>query len=234
MKALCTRAQPSGRLLPAAGVVLVVLQACGDGGGGSPASPTVTPNRPPAISGIACSPCESSTATAGTDVTFSVDVSDPDGDALTYSWSVTAGEIVGSDDQDVLTWRPPSEPQEVEVSVVVTDGRGGRDSFTEVVSVNRPPNRPPEIARVVCSPRCESMAVAGGREVTFFADATDPDDDPITYSWSVTGGEIRGPDDQAIMTWLTPATPGAVDVSVVVADDRGGEAVFTGVVIVGS
>ena len=34
MKPPCTRAQPSGRLLVAAGFVLVLLQACGDGGGG--------------------------------------------------------------------------------------------------------------------------------------------------------------------------------------------------------
>ncbi len=230
MKTPCTRAQPSGRLLAAAGLVLVVLQACGDGGGGSPVSPTVTPNRPPVVSGIACSPCESSTATVGTEVTFSVDVRDPEGDALTYSWSVTGGEIVGPNDQEVLTWRPPSDLAEVEVSVLVTDGRGGQGSFTRIVSVNRPP----EIARVVCSPRCESMAVAGGREVTFFVDANDPDGDPLAYSWSVTGGEILGPDDQAIMTWRAPASREMVDVSVIVADDRGGEAIFTGDVNVGS
>ena len=114
--------------------------------------------------------------------------------------------------------------------MVVTDGRGGRDSFTEVVNVNRPP----AIARVVCSPLCESMVVAGGREITFFVEADDPDEDALTYSWSVTGGEIRGPDDQAIMTWMTPASPASIDVSVVVADDRGGEAIFTGVVNVSS
>ena len=102
--------------------------------------------------------------------------------------------------------------------------------FTQVVSVNRPP----EIARVVCSPRCESMAVAGGSEVTFFVDVNDPDDDPLTYSWSVTGGAIRGPDNQAVMTWLAPASRAAVDVSVVVADARGGEAIFMGTVNVGS
>ena len=230
MKTPCTRAQPSGRLPAAAGFLLAILQACGDGGGESPVSPTVTSNRPPAISGIACSPCVSSTATVGTEVTFSVDVRDPEGDALTYSWSVTGGEIVGPNDREVLTWRPPADLAAVEVSVLVTDGRGGQGSFTQVVSVNRPPG----IARVVCSPRCESMAVASATEVTFFVDADDPDGHPLTYSWSVTGGEIRGPDDQAILTWLTPATPGAVDVSVVVADDRGGETVFTGVVNVGS
>lgn len=230
MKTPYTRVQPSGRLPAAACFVLLVLQACGDGGGGSPVAPTVTPNRSPVVSGIACSPCVSSTATVGTEVRFSVDVHDPEGDALTYSWSVTGGEIVGPNDQEVLTWRPPSDLAEVEVSVVVTDGRGGQGSFTQVVSVNRPP----EIARVVCSPRCESMAVGGGREVTFFVDAYDPDSDPLTYSWSVSGGEIRGPDDQAILTWLTPATPGAVDVSVVVADERGGETIFMSVLNVDS
>ena len=229
MKTPCTRAQFPRSLLAATGFTLVLLQACGDGGGGSPASPSGAPNRPPAISGIACSPCEGSTATVGTEVTFSVDVRDPDGDALTYAWSVTGGEVVGPSGQDVLTWRPPSDLTEVEVSVVVTDGREGRASLTEVVNVNRPP----AIARVVCSPVCESM-VAGGREITFFVEAGDPDEDPLTYSWSVAGGEILGPDDEAIMTWMSPATPGTVEVSVVVADDRGGETIFTGVVNVGS
>ena len=124
MKPPPTRVQSSARLLVAAGWVLL-LQACGDGGGGSPTSPTVTPNRAPVVSGIACSPCQGTTATVGTEVTFSVDVRDPDGDALTYSWSVTGGEIVGTDDREVLTWRPPSDLTEVEVSVVVTDGSGG-------------------------------------------------------------------------------------------------------------
>ena len=226
MKPRCTPARPAGRLLVSAGFALVLLQACGDGGSGSPGSPSGPLNRPPVVSGIACSPCEGTTATVGTEVTFSVEVRDPDGDALTYAWSVTGGEIVGPDNQNALRWRPPSDGAEVKVSVVVTDGRGGRTAFTEVVSVNRPPT----IARVVCSPRCESIAVGGGREITFFVEANDPDDDPLTYTWSVTGGEVLGPDDEAIMTWTPPASRGGVEVSVGVADDRGGEAVFVAVV----
>ena len=58
--------------------------------------------------------------------------SDPDGDVLDYEWSVDRGEIEGTG--HTVTWLSPDEYGKFEITVIVTDGRGGH--AYEVIELN--------------------------------------------------------------------------------------------------
>ena len=51
--------------------------------------------------------------------------------------------------------------------------------------------------------------------------ASDPDNDPLTFRWSATGGSISGAGDS--VTWLAPSSRGLYTIRCTVSDGRGGE-----------
>jgi hypothetical protein len=59
----------------------------------------------------------------------------------------------------------------------------------------------------------------GSLQVT--CDASDAEDDELSYSWSASGGEING--EGAMVTWTAPDSAGSYSVAVTVTDGRGGE-----------
>jgi PKD repeat protein/glucose/arabinose dehydrogenase len=106
--------------------------------------------------------------------------SDQDGDALTYAWDLDGNgsfETSGGATQS----RTYSTPGNVTVSVQVSDGRGGTDSKSVVVS---PGNSPPQITSMLPN---ASFTWSAGQTVNLTATATDaqqtlPDG---AFSWSV-------------------------------------------------
>lgn len=60
--------------------------------------------------------------------------------------------------------------------------------------------------------------------------ASDPDNDPLTYSYTVTGGAITG--SGAAVSWTAPSAPGAHSVTVTVSDGKGGSATGNGALTV--
>ena len=58
---------------------------------------------------------------------------DPDGDKLTYSWSVNRGSISGKG--ALATYNSPSSYLEAQIMVSVTDGRGGSEYSSTIISV---------------------------------------------------------------------------------------------------
>lgn len=77
--------------------------------------------------------------------TYDVDAIDRDGDSLTYSLEIKPDAMVGPDADGVITWSPTAEDVGLhDVSVLVTDGRGGSAVQRFTIQVNEaPPNRPP-------------------------------------------------------------------------------------------
>jgi hypothetical protein len=65
---------------------------------------------------------------------------------------------------------------------------------------------------------------------TLFCDATDPDEDELTYSWSAERGNISGEGGE--VTWVAPSEYGTFIITLTVTDGRGGEATDTISIIV--
>jgi outer membrane protein OmpA-like peptidoglycan-associated protein len=93
-----------------------------------PPPPAPTQNRPPTVR-ARCEPC---TVYVGKSSTVSADAQDPDGDALTYTWSAPAGTLTAASARQT-PWTAPMVEGPVPVSVRVDDGKGA--SASDVVTI---------------------------------------------------------------------------------------------------
>jgi len=79
-------------------------------------------------------------------------------------------------------------------------------------------NLPPMIKSLTADP----PTVGPGGQSLISVSAHDPEGDPLSYSWSATGGRLSsttGPEDK---TWTAPNTPGTYQVTVSVTDNKPG------------
>ena len=112
--------------------------------------------------------------------------SDPDNDPLTYSWATNAGAVDGTG-SDARWNSSGAAPGTYAVKVRVDDGRGGTADCSADIRVELRPNRIPTIS---CSADRSSVMI--GESVQISSTASDPDNDPLTYSWKSDGGRVRG------------------------------------------
>jgi hypothetical protein len=140
--------------------------------------------------------------------------SDPDGDKLSYNWSASGGNISGTG--AVVNWTAPPSIGSYDVTVIVTDGRGGE--VTDYATIIVRANTPPIITSLIAD--ADWTAPSGSLQVT--CTATDPDGDELSYEWTNTGGNITGTG--AVVNWTAPAEVGIYDIIVVVTDGHGEEA----------
>ena len=96
---------------------------------------------------------------------------------------------------------------------------GSPDSVTVTIRDTTPPNRAP-----VVSASCDPCVVQPGGEVVVTATGSDPDGDPLTYSWSAPRGSFAGAADESTARWRAPGEPGRAALRVEVSDGRGGTA----------
>jgi len=172
---------------------------------------TMLANHRPAITSLAAEPegvfprgsCQ-----------IACNASDRDGDELSYNWSANGGGITG--EGATVTWTAPNSAGSYNVTVMVTDGRGGE--VTDYVTIEVRANKPPTITSLVAD--ADWTLPSGSIQVT--CTASDPDDDELSYEWSATGGDISGTG--AAVNWTAPPGVGAYNVTVVVKDGYGGEA----------
>ena len=174
------------------------------------------PNRPPVAS---CSADPTHVIDgSGETVLVRADASDPDNDPLTYTWTTTGGAIEGTGSQ--VRWNPAGVALGTHsVTARVDDGRGGNVSCVAEVRVDPRPNRPPTIS---CSASPSSVQPGGLVHIT--AVASDPDNDPLTFSWESTGGQIVGSGSEVELD-TTHVAPSHYTVTGHVSDGRGGTAV---------
>ena len=141
--------------------------------------------------------------------------SDADGDELSYNWSASRGQING--ESDTVTWIAPGSAGSYDVSVTVTDGRGGEVMKQITITVLRA-NMPPIITSLVAD--ADWTTPLGSIQVT--CTASDPDEDELSYEWSTDRGDISGTGNEVI--WTAPAEVGMHDITVVVKDGHGSSA----------
>jgi outer membrane protein OmpA-like peptidoglycan-associated protein len=178
--------------------------------------PPPIPNRPPTAS---CSADPTHVIDGSSDgVAIRADASDPDNDPLTYAWTATGGTVDGTGSQ--VRWNPTGVALgSYTITARVSDGRGGTASCAAEVHVEPRPNRPPTMS---CSASPSSVKPGGHANIT--ATANDPDNDPLTYSWETSGGQIAGTGSTVELD-TTGLAPSNYTVTGHVSDGRGGTAV---------
>ncbi len=138
---------------------------------------------------------------------------DPDGDELTYAWTVDDGTISGKG--PTVTWTAPEAPGTYNIGVEVSDGRDGiaiEQLTIEVLAPNQPP--------VVESLTAEQQRVEEASNTPITCSASDPDGDELSYVWTASGGTISG--EGPAVTWTAPDEYGTYTIMVEVSDGRDG------------
>jgi len=178
-------------------------------------TPPPPPNRPPTAS---CSASPTAVyAGSGDSVDLRADASDPDNHPLTYVWTATGGTVEGSGAH--ARWNSAGlAVGAYAVTTRVDDSHGGTATCVVDIHVEPRPNRPPTVS---CS--VTPTTVHSGDRVHIVATASDPDNNPLTFSWHSSVGQIIGSGAKVDLdtTGLSPArymVTGQVD------DGRGGTA----------
>ncbi len=191
-------------------LMLTPLMACG--GAEAPTTPSEpSGNQPPVIS---LTP-EAPTIVPGAETRINYDASDPDGDELNYTWAASGGTIIDTY-AEFIVWEAPDFVGEFTISVTVSDSQGHTETESCTITVMATQ------APVVSSVTAEPAEVQPEDTSTITCDASDPDGDELSYTWSASGGTISGAG--RTVTWKAPAVTGEFLITVKVDDGKGGEA----------
>ena len=182
-------------------------------------NPPPPPKHPPVA---ACSANPTSLyAGSGDTVTVHVNASSPDNVTLTYSYTATGGSVDGTGPDARWTFSGVGVGSYT-VNVKVDDGRGLTASCAADVKIEPRPNRPPTATMSV-----ERSPIIVGERTGITCNGTDPDNDPLTYSFTTTGGKIIGTGSN-VQFDSTGLQPGTYTVTCTVDDGRGGTAQASG------
>src|SRR6266567_1032804 len=160
-------------------------------------------------------------AGSGDSVAVQVNASDPDNDPLTYSYSATGGRVEGNGAD--ARWNSTGvSVGSYTVNVRVDDGRGGTASCSADIKVEEKPNHPPSASLSV-----ERSPILPGEHTGITCNGSDPDNDPLTYSYTASGGQITGSGSN-VQFDATGLQPGTYTVKCTANDGRGGTADASG------
>jgi hypothetical protein len=157
------------------------------------------------------SPADRSAVNEHQPVVFRCEASDPDGDALNFTWKDSSGNVLGYGAEFNLSTLKPGN---YTVRFEATDGKltvlSGPATF-QVVNVNDPP----ENVRITAPEN--GTSVKQGALVVFRASASDPDGDSLNYTWRDSAGNVLGFGAEMSTKRLRPGT---ASVTVEVSDGR--------------
>ena len=178
-------------------------------------NPPPPPNHPPVA---ACSATPTSVYAGSNDaIAVHVNASDPDNDTLTYAYTATGGTVEGNGPEARFSTSGLAEGTYT-VNAKVDDGKGGTASCATDITVAKKPNQPPTIS---CA--TDRSPIMPGERTGITSTASDPDGDPLTYSYSSTGGQVNGDGAKAQFD-STGLAPGSYTVKCSVSDGKGGTA----------
>ncbi|WP_224248496.1 PKD domain-containing protein [Hyalangium gracile] len=165
-------------------LVATAQDAAGNLTSSTPMPFSVGVNVPPILSAVSANP---TAVNEGQNVALSVTATDQAGDVLTYTWTqVTPASPLGTftnENSATPTWKAPllSTTTTFTLRVKVTDNRGGTSQRTVDLQVANvaSANRAPTVDAAISAPG----TVVAGKNADLSIGATDPDGDPLTYSW---------------------------------------------------
>jgi outer membrane protein OmpA-like peptidoglycan-associated protein/opacity protein-like surface antigen len=150
-------------------------------------------------------------------VTVRVEASDPGSNSLTYSWRVTDGTVEGAG--PVVQWNSSGTSLGPHtVTAEVANARGRTADCSAEIRVEPQPNRPPTIS---CS--ADRRSVTAGETVGITAVASDPDNDPLSFSWNASAGKLEG-SGSSVKVETAGVSPGSYTTIGHVNDGRSGTA----------
>ncbi len=175
-------------------------------------------NRPPRVKALVAT---ATTVSRNTPTTLYCTGADAEG-PVTVQWSSTGGTLTPNGAQ--ATWVSP-ELGDYGVTCTVTDNAGQTASQTLTIHVVA--NQAPRNVTITANP---AILDPGGSS-TLSCLASDPDNDPITYTWTAEAGTIG--ESGANVPFIAPEEVGVVTVSCTAADPSGASTTATFDVFVG-
>ena len=144
---------------------------------------------------------------AGQTTAVSVSASDGEGDDLTYAWSASC-EGHWTDPSAPSTGFTPAELSAAacarcDLSVSVSDGRGGQATHSVALCVDPPLRDPP---RILSTSRSADTATSS-QEILFEVVAEDPAGSALSFSWTATTGTVGTADTRGAtsrVAWTAP------------------------------
>src|SRR5216683_2797993 len=183
---------------------------------GLPAPPPPTkPKEPPTAS---CSANPASVYSGSNDtVAVHVTANSPDSLPLTYSYTATGGAVEGTGPD--ARWNSSGVSLgSYTVNAKVDDRKGGTASCSADIRVEERPHHPPTAA-VSANP----ASIKAGERSTITCNGSSPDNLPLTYNYSASGGQVTGSGPQAQFD-SSGVQPGTYSVKCEVTDSRGDKA----------
>jgi outer membrane protein OmpA-like peptidoglycan-associated protein len=182
---------------------------------GFPAAPPAPVNHPPVA---ACSVSPVSVYAGSSEaVAVHVNASDPDNDTLTYSYSATGGTVEGTG-ADARWTTNGLAVGTYTATAKVDDGKGGTATCSADLKIDPKPNQNPTIS---CT--TDRSPIMPGERTGITSTASDPDGDPLTYTYSATSGQVSGDGAKATFD-STGLSAGSYTVKCAVSDGKGGTA----------
>ncbi|MHC4477287.1 MAG: GEVED domain-containing protein [Planctomycetota bacterium] len=173
------------------------------------------PNSPPVITSTAVT-----TATEDTLYTYDVEATDPDDDPLAYSLTTSPAGMTIDAVTGLIEWIPSgTQVGSHDVTVEVSDGRGGNDTQSFTIDVAEAVNNPPEANDDTVVTLQDTPVM-----IEVLANDGDPDDDPLTVD-SVTQGENGSAEineDNTVTYTPNPGFYGPDTFTYTISDGRGG------------
>ncbi|SEH04916.1 Chitinase A precursor [Candidatus Venteria ishoeyi] len=186
-------------------------------------------NQAPVIDGMTITP---DTINAGDTLTLKANATDADtGDVLTYVWSISGQEVANGKDASYTT-SATAQATTYTIMLTVEDGKGGSTTDSKDVIINSTVivNQPP----VINSSSATPSNVAVGDTMSLQANASDADNDALTYTWSIDGvGEIANGNSASYLI-PTDMSAGTYSVILTVSDGKGNAVDSNHTVIVGA
>jgi len=182
------------------------------------------------ISGLSCQLATSVVANAGPNQTVSPGATvtldgsasfDRNGDPLNFAWTQVSGASVTLNEADTAmpTFVAPDQDGVLVFRLTVSNGQGGAASDTVTVNVGSEGNQPPT------ADAGADQTVAGGSTVDLDGSASsDPDGDPLSFSWTQTAGSavtLTGAD-TATPSFTAPNAIATLTFELTVDDGNGG------------
>ena len=167
-------------------------------------------NYPPRIKSLSPSP---GTILKSDTVKIYCTAVDPDSDTMAYTWKTSAGSIIGTGTQ--VNWIVPNSAGNYEVSCIVIDSYGLKDSVSDTLAVLDSIYYRPVINKISASPR--KINIDSTSIFTCFA--SDSSNYSLSYSWFSSSGIISG--SGSSINWTAPNTPGNYYMRCSVSDGHG-------------